>query len=212
MQRTFPIKPSTLATKNRRPVVALGVLLAAASVCLSGANAASLAQTTDPTYKVYLEQLKARGLTPGESILGESADDIVTRWGQVNIHEPAKFKVVDVKGQSFSKAIQVDAPKAKFYWSQQLQIKNQTPIRKGDLIFMSFYARNLVGGDPGKFAIEAKSAGGYEGQDFGLSALDDWEPWYSSFTATRDLAPGDLTLYANEEESLIVTHPTVAKQ
>jgi hypothetical protein len=23
---------------------------------------------------------------------------------------------------------------------------------------MSFYARNLVGGDPGKFAIEAKSA------------------------------------------------------
>jgi hypothetical protein len=98
MQRTFSRNSFILMPAFSRSAAALGVLLAAASMCLSCASAAPLSQTTDPSYKLYLQQLKDKGLTPGESIVGESADDIVTRWSTVNIHEPAKFNVVDVNG------------------------------------------------------------------------------------------------------------------
>jgi hypothetical protein len=70
-----------------------------------------------------------------------------------------------------------------------LQMKNTAAIKKGDVVYVTFWARDLVGGDFGHVYMYWASD-----QNRSVSFPDTWERQHIHFIAPRDWAPGELNL------------------
>jgi hypothetical protein len=149
-----------------------------------------LADSTDPGYRELAKELAA--FNPDARLpFGPGPDAVMDRLAFVSA-DPAKkasFSRVPVTGQPFTRALRVDTEKTGQEWMTHLQMKNTGAIKKGDVVYVTFWARDLVGGDFGHVYMYWASD-----QNRSVSFPDHWERQHLYFVAPRDWAPGELNL------------------
>jgi hypothetical protein len=101
----------------------------------------------------------------------------------------ASFTKISVTGQPFRRALRVDTEKTGQEWMTHLQFKNTAAIQKGDVVYVTFWARNLIGGDFGHVYMYWESS-----SNRSVTFPDHWERQHLYFIAPRDWAPGELNL------------------
>lgn len=104
--------------------------------------------------KLYAE---LKDLNPGRLVFGTSPDSIVPKiLLQANNKKMATKSIVDVGEKDtlkFNKALQLQCePKlCKKYWDPHLVMISKAPIKKGEYVYMTMWARSLIGAQDGHF-------------------------------------------------------------
>jgi hypothetical protein len=156
----------------------------------TSADGPRLADATDPGYQTLSAEL-APFNSDARLPFGPEPDAAMDRlaFAAADPAKKASFSKVPVTGQPFSRALRVDTEKTGQEWMTHLQMKNTAAIKKGDVIYVTFWARDLVGGDFGKVYMYWASD-----NNRSVSFPDTWERQHMHFIAPRDWAPGELNL------------------
>jgi GH35 family endo-1,4-beta-xylanase len=155
-----------------------------------GVSMQALAPLLRPAGEDYLDRvradLKARGFTNFMSLVGEHEDQVLQTYSF-----DGGTRLVPVTGQPFKKAHVLDVKqKGANEWSIQLRGTNATPIKKGDVIFITFTARTLSSADEAKIGGGGFALSGLSGKDFsdraGVTIPPEWQTFNFSMVAGHD--------------------------
>lgn len=111
----------------------------------------------------------------------------------IGSYGPAKLKRIDDKGVPDGKATEVKARKGKNPWDSGLSGSIPTPVKKGDTLVMSYWAKVVKGDGVISNAGLQESNEPYTALSVRPETLGpEWEQFYISGTASRDYAAGEL--------------------
>jgi len=108
----------------------------------------------------------------------------------------ARLAVVAVADQSFTQALQVSTLRAAPQpWATQLTFSNTAAVRKGDVLFLSVWARRVAsraesGEAHAEFVFERRSPPWEKSILYAIAVGPAWQHYYVPFAATAAYAPG----------------------
>jgi hypothetical protein len=163
---------------------------AGAGRAFTDAEGPRLADAGDPLYRELAKELAP--FNPDARLpFGPGPDALLDRLAFVAADPARKASLsrISVAGQPFARALRIDTEKTGQEWMTHLQVKNTAAIKKGDVVYVTFWARDLVGGDFGQVYMYWASD-----QNRSTAFPDSWERQHLHFIAPRDWAPGELNL------------------
>lgn len=127
--------------------------------------------------------------------------DVLNKQGvsafQVNgAAEKVDVQVVPVTGQPFDKALRADVKEeSASEWTVQVQAKTTQPVKKGDVLLATFYARvekeQEGGGGETQFVFERASEPYTKSVTYSLRLTPEWRKIQVRFIAGESYAPGE---------------------
>lgn len=166
-------------------------------------DAAALVPQEPDAYHAALraELAEQYGLTGGFEILGATEEAVISRF---HLHGPAAdagtLTTVDAPSdQPFRRAMRMECTRLSGeFWHTMVQALSPVPVKQGDLLVVSLYARGGVqgvAGSPGLTGVSIKpipgDPHGFGGRELVLDA-DRWQRVLFPVTATSDTAAGKL--------------------
>jgi len=140
-------------------------------------------QAPDAYHASLLKNLADKYKVPrGISIFGATEDAVHTFF---HLHGPSAdagtLKTIDVQGQPFKKALRMDVQRLSGeFWHTMLQALSPLPVKKGDKLLVTLYARGGVTNLAGSPALTGVSIKPIPGDPFGFAThdlvlADQWE-------------------------------------
>jgi hypothetical protein len=175
-------------------------LVAACAVFVVGHGQPQQVKAQD-SYHLGLQRELAqkRKLPAGESIFGATEEEVLSRF---HLHGPAAdagtMRVIDVQGQPFRKALRIDVNRLQGeFWHTMLQALSPVPLKKGEVLLVTLYARGGVPNVAGSPALTGVSIKPIPGDPHGFATrelvlTDQWERIQMPVVVTEDREVGKL--------------------
>jgi hypothetical protein len=171
---------------------------ATASQAASNATAAlpdlKAADVAHPHVRPIVEEVAS--LHPKIVLMGGNPDEALTKFNPVSIEGNGTFKIVDVEGMPFKKAMRIETERKPQEWQTFMKSSTKETIRNGDILYLTAWVRLIRRTDGQAFgagrlyATQEREGNSKDSSPIGQKDFDipqEWTRIHIPLESTKDL-------------------------